>query len=314
MVTRGEKWTTDDIGDQHGRTAVITGANTGLGYETAVALADKGARVVLACRNLAKAESAAESIRARNADAEVEVLALDLGDLSSIREAAGEAHTRFVVVDLLINNAGVMIPPHESTADGFELQFGTNHLGHFALSALMYDLVEAAPAGRIVTVSSLGHKLGTMAWDDLQSAQRYRRVAAYGQSKLANLLFTNELARRLDAAGSSVLAVAAHPGSSTTELTRHVPGYRLTPLRVIMDAVGKLWSQSAGMGALPTLRAATDPNTVSGDYFGPRGLGGQKGYPEKVGSSEKARNTADARRLWEISEDLTNVTWELPKA
>jgi NAD(P)-dependent dehydrogenase (short-subunit alcohol dehydrogenase family) len=312
MVTRGEKWTTDDIGDQHGRTAVITGANTGLGYETAVALADKGARVVLACRNLAKAESAAESIRARNADAEVEVLALDLGDLSSIRDAAGEAHTRFGVVDLLINNAGVMIPPHESTADGFELQFGTNHLGHFALSALMYDLVEAAPAGRIVTVSSNAHKLGTMAWGDLQSEQRYRRVAAYGQSKLANLLFTNELARRLDAAGLSVLAVAAHPGASTTELVRHVPGYRVAPLRVIMDAAGKLWSQSASMGALPTLRAATDPHVVPGDYFGPRGLGEQKGYPEKVGSSEKARNTADARRLWEISEDLTKVTWELP--
>lgn len=303
------KWTTNDMNDQHGRTAVITGANTGLGYETAAALAAKGARVVLACRSEAKAKVAVESMRQAQPDADIEILSLDLGNLSAISDAANEAHERFPVVDLLINNAGVMIPPLERTADGFELQFGTNHLGHFAFSGRMLDLVEAAPAGRIVTVSSLGHRMGTMVWDDLQSERRYKRVAAYGQSKLANLLFTFELARRLKAAGSPIVAAAAHPGSSNTELTRYVPGYRFTPVRVVVDAGAAVASQSAGMGALPSLRAATDPKVESGDYFGPRGFGEQRGYPKRVGSNAKSKNLDDARRLWDVSQDLTGVVW-----
>lgn len=303
------KWTAADIPDQTGRTAVVTGANTGLGLQTASALAGKGARVVLACRNEAKAAAAADTIRAEHPEAQVEVLRLDLGDLSAIREASAEAHERFDGIDLLINNAGVMMPPLSRTVDGFELQLGTNHLGHFAFDGLVHDLLVPQVGTRVVTVSSQGHRMGTMSWDDLQWEKGYNRMASYGRSKLANLLFTYELTRRLHAADSPIIAAAAHPGASDTELTRHVWGYGFAPVRIGLDGLAKVFAQPAHMGALPTLRAATDPDVRSGEYYGPRGLGEQRGYPKRVESNGKSHDLNDARKLWEVSQELTGVEW-----
>jgi NAD(P)-dependent dehydrogenase (short-subunit alcohol dehydrogenase family) len=299
------KWTTADIGDQTGRTAVITGANTGLGYETASALAAKGADVVLAVRNLEKGKAAADLITRTNPGVNVAVQELDLTSLDSIRSAADELKSRHDSIDLLINNAGVMTPPKSTTKDGFELQFGTNHLGHFALTNLLLDRVLAAPGSRVVTVSSVGHRFarGGIRFDDLQWENSYSRLGAYGQSKLANLMFTYELQRRLQ--GTNTIAVAAHPGGSNTELVRNSPAV----LRSIADAVGPLLFQSAEMGALPTLRAATDPDVLGGQYYGPDGFAEQRGYPKVVASSAASHDTAAQRRLWTVSEELTSVTY-----
>ena len=295
------KWTTANIPDQTGRTAVITGANAGLGYETAAALAAKGAHVVLAVRNLDKGKAAADAITAANPGASVAMQELDLTSLESIRTAADELRSTYPTIDLLINNAGVMFTPKSTTKDGFELQFGTNHLGHFALTGLLLDRVLAAPGSRIVTVSSVGHRFARrIRFDDLQWEREYSRVGAYGQSKLANLMFTYELQRRLT--GTSTIAAAAHPGGSRTELTRN-----LSPL---VGAVTKLVEplfQDADMGALPTLRAATDPDVLGGQYFGPDGYGEQRGYPKVVASSQTSHDTAAQHRLWAVSEELTSV-------
>lgn len=296
------KWTTADIPDQTGRTAVITGANTGLGYETATALAAKGAHVVLAVRNIEKGKAAADLITRANPGASVVVQQLDLTSLDSIRSAADELKSRYDSIDLLINNAGVMTPPKSTTKDGFELQFGTNHLGHFALTNLLLDRVLAAPGSRVVTVSSQGHRfVRGIRFDDLQWERDYGRLRAYGQSKLANLMFTYELQRRLQ--GTNTIAVAAHPGGSNTELVRNSPAV----LRSIADTVGPLLFQSAEMGALPTLRAATDPGVIGGQYYGPDGFGEQRGYPKVVASSAASHDTAAQRRLWTVSEELTKV-------
>lgn len=296
-------WTTADIPDQTGRTAVITGANTGLGYETAAALAAKGARVVIAVRNLDKGKDAVRRIQQTTPEATVELQELDLSSLSSVRAAADQLKSDHAAIDLLINNAGVMYTPRQETADGFELQFGTNHLGHFALTGLLLDHVEAAPAGRIVTVSSLGHRIrASIHFDDLQLERDYNRVIAYGQSKLANLLFTYELQRRLSAAGSSTAALAAHPGGSNTELGRHLP---------LLNPVFQAISQSAAMGALPTLRAATDPAARGGQYYGPSGLFELRGHPKVVSSSRQSHDESLQRRLWTVSEDLTGVAYPL---
>jgi NAD(P)-dependent dehydrogenase (short-subunit alcohol dehydrogenase family) len=296
-------WTTADIPDQSGRIAVITGANTGLGYETAAALAAKGAHVVLAVRNVEKGKQAAARI-----GGDVSVVELDLTSLASIRTAAEELKSRFDHVDLLINNAGVMTTPKSTTADGFELQFGTNHLGHFAFTGLLLDHVADVPGARVVTVSSNGHKmLADIHFDDLQWERSYNRLRAYSQSKLANLLFTYEL-QRLLADGHAAIAVAAHPGFSSTELVRNMPNVLLP----VVNAISPLLSQSAAMGALPTLRAATDPGVLGGQYFGPDGFGEQRGYPKVVASSEKSHDLALQRRLWTVSEELTGVTFDLP--
>ena len=297
------KWTTADIPDQTGRVAVITGANTGLGYETAAALAAKGARVVLAVRNLEKGKAAADLIGRRTAGADVELQELDLTSLDSVRAAADELRAKHDRIDLLINNAGVMMTPKATTKDGFELQFGTNHLGHFALTNLLLDRVVAAPGSRVVTVSSVGHRFARgIRFDDLQWERDYGRIRAYGQSKLANLLFTYELQRRLQ--GTDTIAVAAHPGGSDTELTRHLPN----ALQFTLPVFRPLF-QSAEMGALPTLRAATDPGVVGGQYFGPDGFGEQRGYPKVVGSSAASHDTDAQRRLWTVSEELTGVVY-----
>jgi NAD(P)-dependent dehydrogenase (short-subunit alcohol dehydrogenase family) len=296
-------WTTASIPDQTGRTAVITGANTGLGYETAAALAAKGAHVVLAVRNLDKGKDAADRITAATPGASVALQELDLTLLESIRTAADELRSKHEAIDLLINNAGVMMTPKSTTKDGFELQFGTNHLGHFALTGLLLDRVLAVPGSRVVTVSSTGHRFARgIRFDDLQWERDYNRVGAYGQAKLANLMFTYELQRRL--IGTNTIAAAAHPGGSNTELARNLPrlvNAAIQPLALLM--------QGPDMGALPTLRAATDPGVLGGQYFGPDGFAEQRGYPKVVGSTQASHDTAAQRRLWAVSEELTGVVF-----
>ncbi|MFH9554734.1 SDR family NAD(P)-dependent oxidoreductase [Streptomyces sp. NPDC017435] len=294
------KWTEQHIPDQHGRVAIVTGANTGLGFETARMLAELGAAVVLAVRDVEKGKQAAARITG-----DVTVQALDLTSLESIRSAAadlGAAHPR---IDLLINNAGVMYTPRQLTADRFELQFGTNHLGHFALTGLLLDRLLPVPGSRVVTVSSVGHRIrAAIHFDDLQWERSYSRVGAYGQSKLANLMFTYELQRRLAPHGTTV-AVAAHPGVSNTELVRNTPA----ALRMPITWLAPLLTQKAEMGALPTLRAATDPSVVGGQYYGPGDRGEIRGYPKLVASSRDSHDRTTQQRLWTVSEELTGVTF-----
>jgi NAD(P)-dependent dehydrogenase (short-subunit alcohol dehydrogenase family) len=296
------KWTSGDVPGQQGRLAVVTGANTGLGFETARVLAARGASVVLAVRDTDKGKRAAARIAGTAPGADVTVQPLDLTSLDSVRAAAGELRARHPRIDLLINNAGVMLPPRQTTRDGFELQLGTNHLGHFALTGLLLEQMLPVPGSRVVTLSSLAHRIGArINFDDLQSERSYRRVAAYSQSKLANLMFTYELARRLSGAGTTI-AVAAHPGLASTELTRNTPA-------IAAFLYARLLSQTPAMGALPVLRAATDPGVLGGQYYGPGGLLGARGYPELAHSSRRSRDTAIGRRLWTVSEELTGVTF-----
>jgi NAD(P)-dependent dehydrogenase (short-subunit alcohol dehydrogenase family) len=298
------KWTTSDIPDQTGRTAIVTGANTGLGFQTVTALAAHGAHVVLAVRNLEKGKDAVQKIAAASPGAAVTLQELDLTSLSSVRAAADELRSKHDGIDLLINNAGVMWTPKSITKDGFELQFGTNHLGHFALTGLLLDRLLPTQGSRVVTVSSVGHRIrAAIHFDDLQWERSYSRVGAYGQSKLANLLFTYELQRRLAPRGTTI-AAAAHPGGSNTELMRNMPA----PLRVATAAMAPLF-QGADIGALPTLRAATDPDVHGGQYFGPDGFGQMRGYPKVVSSSDQSHDESLQRRLWEVSEKLTGVVY-----
>jgi NAD(P)-dependent dehydrogenase (short-subunit alcohol dehydrogenase family) len=298
------KWTAADIPDQTGRVAVITGANTGLGYETALALADHGAHVVLAVRNLDKGKDAAARITAASPHADVALAELDLTSLDSIRAAAEQLRSAHERIDLLINNAGVMWTPKSTTKDGFELQFGTNHLGHFAFTGLLLDRLLPVAGSRVVTVSSMGHRIrADIHFDDLQWEHGYSRVGAYGQAKLANLLFTYELQRRLAPHGTTV-AVAAHPGGSRSELARNLPAWAGAVFSVIEPLF-----QGPEMGALPTLRAATDPGVLGGQYYGPDGFGEQRGYPKLVASSAKSHDVDVQRRLWAVSEELTGVTY-----
>lgn len=301
---KATNWTTHDIVDQSGRVAIVTGANTGLGLETARVLACHGASVVLAVRNLDKGEQAIGAIRADHPNADLELQQLDLSSLDSIRTAADEIKGRFDRIDLLINNAGVMYTPRQQTADGFEMQLGTNHLGHFAWTGLLLDRLLPVEGSRVVTVSSVGHRIRSkIDFDDLNVEHGYNRIAAYGRSKLANLLFTYELQRRLEAAGAGPAALAAHPGGSDTELGRHIPGGRLfAPLLSLI-------AQSAAMGALPTLRAATDPEATGGQYFGPDGFMQTRGHPVVVESSDRSHETDTQQRLWAASEQLTGVSF-----
>ncbi|MGB0970831.1 MAG: SDR family NAD(P)-dependent oxidoreductase [Mycobacterium sp.] len=296
-------WTAADVPGQSGRVAVITGANSGIGYEAAKVLAEKGAHVVLAVRNLDKGKQAASRIEQAHPGAGPAVQQLDLTSLASIRAAADNLHAVYPRIDLLINNAGVMTTPKASTEDGFELQFGTNHLGHFALTGLLLDNMLAVPGSRVVTISSNAHRGGTINFDDLQSERHYNRIRAYGQAKLANLMFTYELDRRLLARGAPTIAVAAHPGSSNTDLARNLPSFIRTPF----DFLWSLVAQDAAMGALPTLRAATDPTVKGGQYYGPDGRGEQRGHPKLVQSSSKSRDIPAHQRLWSVSETLTGV-------
>nr|CRL69368.1 short chain dehydrogenase [Mycolicibacterium komanii] len=306
LIGMGSKWTAADIPDQSGRTAIVTGANSGLGYDTAAALAAKGAQVVLAVRNLDKGNEAVDRIRNSTPNAAVSLTELDLSSLDSVRRAADELRAAHPRIDLLINNAGVMyVPNRETTKDGFEMQFGTNHLGHFALTGLLLENLLDVEGSRVVTVSSVGHRiLARIRFEDPHFETGYNRVRAYGQSKLANLLFTYELQRRLAAKGSPTIAAAAHPGLSDTELMRYVPAF-------IPDVVWKVVAQPAEKGALPTLRAATDPGVQGGQYYGPDGIGEVTGNPKLVASSAQSHDQEIQHRLWTMSEELTGITYPI---
>jgi NAD(P)-dependent dehydrogenase (short-subunit alcohol dehydrogenase family) len=295
-----ESWTEQNIPAQQDRVAVVTGANTGLGFETARALAERGASVVLAVRDVEKGKQAANRIAG-----DVTVQELDLTSLDSIRAAASALRATHPRIDLLINNAGVMYTPKRTTRDGFEMQFGTNHLGHFALTGLLLDQLLPVPGSRVVTVSSTGHRIqAAIHFDDLHWERSYSRVGAYGQSKLANLMFTYELDRRLAPHGTTI-AVAAHPGVSNTELARNTPA----ALRLPVTWLAPIITQPASRGALPTLRAATDPAVRGAQYYGPGGRGELRGNPRLVDSSPGSHDVAVQQRLWSVSETLTGVTF-----
>jgi NAD(P)-dependent dehydrogenase (short-subunit alcohol dehydrogenase family) len=307
----GSRWSSDQIPDQSGRTAIVTGANSGLGLSTARELAGHGASVVLACRDTGKGQTAKRAIEEAAPGATVELAELDLASLASVEAFAagfGGAHDG---LDLLINNAGVMAPPRRETADGFELQLGTNLLGHFALTGRLIGLMQQREDARVVTLSSNAHKMGRIDFDDLQSQQRYRRWNAYGQSKLADLMFALELDRRLRAAGSTIKSVAAHPGYAATNLQTAAP-----PLmdRLVMQVSNLLVAQSADMGALPTLYAATAAGVEGGSYIGPDGIGEFRGHPKLTTPSRSARDERVAARLWGVAEELTSVRFELGAA
>jgi len=303
-----EKWTADQMPSQAGRTAVVTGANSGLGEETARELAAAGAQVVLACRDTAKGEKAAAAIREHTPGASVIVEPLDLASLASVRACAERLVSGCESLDLLINNAGVMAPgQRRETADGFELQIGTNHLGPFALTLLLLPRMEGRKGARVVTVSSTAHKFGRIRFDDLQSERSYGRWRCYGQSKLANVLFARELDRRLRERGSVVASLAAHPGYAATNLqTAAPPAFD----RAVFAISNRLLAQSAEMGALPQLYAATRPDLEGGLFIGPDGFEEQRGHPKVTQPVKRGRDAGTAARLWSVSEELTEVAFD----
>jgi NAD(P)-dependent dehydrogenase (short-subunit alcohol dehydrogenase family) len=294
-------WTAENIPDLSGKVTIVTGANSGIGYEMARALARKNATVILACRNEAKGEAAVRQIGQEFPEAKAELSQLDLADLASVRRFVGKFTSQYERLDMLINNAGIMRPPFQRTVDGFESQFGTNHLGHFALTGLLLDLIIRTAQARVVNVSSGGHRFGAIDFDNLNGEQDYDRGGAYAQSKLANLLFTYELQRRFDGAGVDTIAVAAHPGWTVTNLQVHWP-----MLRMLNPLIG----QKPQMGALPTLYAATAPDVQGGEYYGPDGWFGLRGYPTKEKSSDNSYDTGVAAKLWTVSEELTCVRYD----
>ena len=305
--TTEQQWTTGDIPDLTGKVVLVTGANSGIGFEAAKEFARHGARTILACRNLAKAGAALVQLRAEIPAAAAEIMLLDLANLDSVRRFAAEFKDQNDRLDVLANNAGIMMNPYTQTMDGFESQFGTNHLGHFALTGLLLELLVTTPNSRVVTVSSGGHRMGRMDFENLMFEQGgYSPARAYGRSKLANLLFTYELQHRIEAVGADIKAMAAHPGGSDTNLGRHLED---RPLFKLWGPMMSLFTQSAAMGALPTLRAAVDPEVVGGQYFGPGGRLEQRGHPVPVRSNRASHDEADARRLWAVSEELTGVNF-----
>jgi NAD(P)-dependent dehydrogenase (short-subunit alcohol dehydrogenase family) len=299
-------WTLRDMPDESGQLAVVTGANSGLGLATARELARAGATVILGCRDEAKGDTAAAKIRSEVPGANVQVGRLDLADLGSVRAFAEGLDAQRL--ELLINNAGVMAPPRRATVDGFESQFGTNHLGHFALTGLLLAKLLAASAPRVVTVSSTLHRRGKINFSDLQGERHYNRWDAYGQSKLANLMFSFELQRRATDAGDELRSMAAHPGYAATNLQFAGPSRFYE--RTFMWFGNRFFAQGAEMGALPTLRAATDPGLPGASFIGPDGRGEQRGHPQVVTGARRAYDEQEWRRLWEVSEELTGVHYE----
>lgn len=301
------KWTAADIPDQRGRTAVVTGANSGLGYETVRGLARKNAHIIMACRSQKKGQEALAAIQAEFPQASLVLMPLDLSDLASVRAFAQAFNEKYDQLDMLINNAGVMALPYQKTADGFEMQFGTNHLGHFALTGLLLAPLLNTAGARVVTVSSGLHRSGEMDFDDLNWEKTYNKWGAYGRSKLANLLFAYELERKLEASQQEVISVAAHPGYAATNL-QSSGGSAIQ--RWGMSIMNKVVAQSAEMGALPQLYAATAPDVVGGDYYGPKGLQESRGYPIKVESNDRSHDVEAAARLWTESVEMTGVTYD----
>jgi NAD(P)-dependent dehydrogenase (short-subunit alcohol dehydrogenase family) len=298
MIKRN-KWTAENIPSQNGKVVIVTGSSSGIGYEAARVLANKEAKVIIAVRNLDKGETAKEKILSQNENAEVEIMKIDLSDLSSVKEFADEFVKKYDKLDILINNAGVMIPPYSKTKDGFELQMGTNHFGHFALTLQLLDLIKSTPNSRIVTVSSGAHKFGNINFDDLNwDSRKYKPMRSYGDSKIANLYFTLELAKRISGNDNNALVTAAHPGWTATDLQRHSG---------LFDFMNRFFAMSIEQGTLPTLRAATDLNAQSGDYYGPHAFGEWRGYPVKVEPNKLAKDETIAKKLWDVSEELTEI-------
>ncbi|MGW8316597.1 MAG: oxidoreductase [Bacteroidales bacterium] len=304
-----EKWTTANMPDLKGKVIIVTGGNSGLGLESVKAFAMKGADVILATRSVQKGEEARIEILKAVPEGRIEVMELDLGDLKSVKGFASTFQKKYERLDVLLNNAGIMMSPYFRTKDGFEGQFGTNHLGHFALTGSLMGILLETPGSRIVNVSSGAHKRGEMDFENLQfeEGEGYTPSRAYGRSKLSNLLFTYELQRRLVAAGKETIALAAHPGVARTNLGRYMEGKFL--YRLLYPVF--IWiSQDQDRGALPQIRAAVDPNVKGGEYFGPDGRNEMKGYPVRVPSNEASHNLSDAAKLWEVSEKLTGVTFD----
>jgi NAD(P)-dependent dehydrogenase (short-subunit alcohol dehydrogenase family) len=295
------RWTSSDLPDQTGRTVLVTGANSGLGFQTSLELARRGARVLMACRNPGRAEDALGRVRQEVPGAAAELVSLDLSSLDSVEHAAEEVASRVPHLDLLVNNAGIMAVPEGRTADGFELQFGTNHLGHFALTGRLLPTLLAADAPRVVTVSSTAHIMGKINFADLHATGGYGRWKAYGQSKLANLLFASELQRR---AGGRILSASAHPGYAATHLQEH---QGQAAFQVLMNVGNKLLAQSDAAGAWPSLYAAAMPEVTGNDFYGPRLT--VRGYPVKAWRTASAKDATVARTLWDVSEELTKVTY-----
>jgi NAD(P)-dependent dehydrogenase (short-subunit alcohol dehydrogenase family) len=306
-----DKWTADQIVDQSGRTFIVTGANSGLGFEAARELAHHGGMVIIAARDEAKGLDAVARIKAEQPSAAVEYRAIDLADLESVRAFAASIVSGGIAVDVLINNAGIMFPPRKLSPQGFESQFATNHLGHFALTGLLYDTLRRGRDARVVTVTSNLHKGGSIHFDDLSGEKSYSPQAFYQQSKFANVLFGLELDRRLRAAGAPVKSMLAHPGYSATNLQRSAQS---ALMRAVMQIGNRLIAQSASMGALDELYAAVAPSAEGGKVYGPDGFREMRGHPVEVGPDSAARNEDTARRLWDLSEKLTGVRWELDKA
>jgi NAD(P)-dependent dehydrogenase (short-subunit alcohol dehydrogenase family) len=294
-------WTKENIPNQEGRVVIVTGANVGIGYETALALYEKGAHVVLACRDVEKANQAAEKMKSINSKGSIEVLQLDLSDLDNVKQAAETFKTKYNRLDLLINNAGVMVPPASTTAQGFELQFGTNVLGHYAFTGYLYPLLQATENSRIVTVSSLVYRLGAIDYTNLKLEKDYDPNREYAQSKLANLLFTVELQRLIDVKGDAVLSTASHPGVTHTNLARNISQEDFDAIKEVYGELMETWQ-----GALPSLYAAV-AYVSGGDFIGPDQDGGLRGYPEKVEILPLALDAEEAKRLWEYAEEVTGV-------
>lgn len=304
------KWTASDIPDLSGKTIIVTGSNSGIGYEAALEFARKHASVVLACRSMDKANAAVASIKAAVPDAKVAAMELDLASLPSVRVFADAFRKSHGQLHILCNNAGVMAIPYRRTVDGFEMQMGTNHFGHFALTGLLVDLLLANEGARVVNVASGAHRIGTIRFDDMDWQHGYRKWLAYGQSKLANLLFCLELQRRLEKSEAKLISVACHPGYAATNLQSAGPRMSGSSMMESLTGVAnRIFAQSAAMGALPTLYAAVAPEVRGGDYIGPDGLGELWGHPAKVGRSKAAQDAAVAARLWQISEQRTGVTY-----
>ncbi len=302
------KWTPERIGELKGKRIIITGASHGIGFEAARVLASKGADIVMAVRNTEKGEKAASKIATVNGHKPVSVMHLDLADLESVRKFADDFLTRYDRLDVLINNAGVMIPPYKRTKDGFELQFGTNYLGHYALTALLLPLLQATPLSRVVSLSSIAARRAKIHFDNLDGSKGYSPMKFYRQSKLANLLFALELQNKLERSGSSTISVACHPGISATNLLSRGSGRETGKL---MKMLMRIVAQTAENGALPTLYAATHPDLRGGEFIGPDGPGNTKGYPVLTNDSARLYNPDLAAKLWEVSETLTGVTYSI---
>ena len=298
-----KKWDAENIPNQNGKVVIVTGSSSGIGFEAARVLASKDAKVIIAVRNLEKGNAACERIQGEFKDTDLMVMKLDLANLESVKDFAETFRNEYSQLDLLINNAGVMVPPYSKTSDGFELQFGTNHLGHFVLTGWLLDLLINTEGSRIVNVSSGAHIYGKLDFDDLNWENRkYKKWSAYGDSKIANLYFTFELDRKLKENNLGTITTAAHPGWTATELQRNSG---------IAGFLNNFFAQDIPMGTLPTLRAAFDPDAKGGEYFGPKGFREMRGYPERVDSNDLSKDKKIAEKLWEVSETLTGVKFEL---